>query len=494
MGERKAWVACGAAGIVASTVVALAPGCTTHQCDSSSYDYYGGEMVGPNKYVTSDLNEPWISYGGNVTVHVHFPPGIGRMPLQIDGLVGTSATPNGGQDFVGGDNLSSSAGQLAEEFFASGTGFSALNASCASYFARFVVWFPSVTFTLFGGMGGGGTAPAMTGTQLWTGVQEFGDTWTWDGSQWTNVNAASVPNQSVPAPRSGVTLATASGSPFFFGGHVAPAADAGPDQVDGTYDGAFWQWDGISWTQRFWACPGNPKICPPTCCPAGRAYAGFAAMPRQALEDGGATDQILMFGGTGGSTAPLGDTWIWDGNAWAVAAPAQSPPPRWGAAMASLNGKAILFGGTADGRTPLADTWIWDNTPPGSWTQLPAPATGPSARFLASATAFGNTVVLFGGTDGVQDLDDTWLWDGNAWTQAQVHGPSPRSNASSGVFNVPSAALLLFGGVSRTAARNPGESAALRDFWAWNGSAWNELPDLDDSFPPARGGAGAAGL
>src|ERR1019366_10115246 len=93
----RAWIRGGVVGLaaIATGLVALAPACTTHQCDSSSYDYYGGRMLNPNTYETNDWNEPWISYPGNVTVTVHFPPGIGRQPLEVVGNVGMSATPNG---------------------------------------------------------------------------------------------------------------------------------------------------------------------------------------------------------------------------------------------------------------------------------------------------------------------------------------------------------------------------------------------------------------
>ena len=36
-------------------------------------------------------------------------------------------------------------------------------------------------------------------------------------------------------------------------------------------------------------------------------------------------------------------------------------------------------------------------------------------------------VVLFGGWDGTQPLDDTWTWDGSSWTeQHPVRSPEPR--------------------------------------------------------------------
>ena len=471
----RAWIRGGVVGLaaIATGLVALAPACTTHQCDSSSYDYYGGRMLDPNTYETNDWNEPWISYPGNVTVTVHFPPGIGRQPLEVVGNVGTSATPNGGAQFMGGDNLAPVAGQLAEEFFVTPTGFSVFNASCAPYFARFVVTFPPVTFTLFGGMGAGANR----------GLQALGDTWTWDGTQWTEVELASQARAVVgPTARSGITMARAGGTPFFFGGF----------EGNDFYDNDFWQWDGVSWSPRHWPCtaPDAGSGCIPPI-PVPRAYATFAALPHRASAPS-APDKILMFGGktntflTTPPTGELNDTWIWDGNSWTQLDPnAPGPSARWGASAASLDGKVVLFGGQSMGAA-LGDTWVWDDSPTagraGTWMRVDVP-NGPVARSLASAASFGNEVVLSGGNDGFQDLGDTWTWDGHTWTQVVGPGPGPRSQAALAAFGQ---SLLLFGGFRR--------GVALGDFWSWSGSEWQEVPDLSNSFPPARGAAGATGL
>jgi|CZKU01.1.fsa_nt_gi hypothetical protein len=492
MRKSSAWLVCWATGVSAAAAVgALAPGCTTHECDTTSYDYFGGTMIDPNTYETSALNEPWIPYPGNVTVNIHFPKNVYRQPIAILGQVGTSATPNGGIDFMGGDNLSMAAGQLAEEFFIGPTGFSVNNASCAPYFARFVVTFPPITLTLFGGMAGGGNA----------GVQDLGDSWTWNGSQWTAADVVST-TMPGPTPRSGITMASASGSPFFFGGDEG---SSGSSSIDAgvKFDNDFWQWNGFTWMERFWTVtPGCAGDGPEACIPYARAYEAFVTLPNRPQSDGGTSDAIVMFGGVthdqvdgsaDSANHALDDTWIWDGTGWLLVHPAQSPSPRWGAVAAVLDGSVVLFGGTSDGSTPLGDMWTW-NDRAGTWSPIASTGPGPSPRFLASAATIGKKVVLFGGTDGVHDLGDTWLWDGAIWTEVNVPGPSPRSNASMGAFDVPDPALLLFGGFSRAATGNGFGNAALGDFWKWNGSGWQEVPQLGDTFPPPRGGAGMAGL
>ena len=62
MRRRPAALACAGFGCVA-VAIAMATGttetgCTTHQCDSSSYDYVNGFMADDNTFVTNDIEQP----------------------------------------------------------------------------------------------------------------------------------------------------------------------------------------------------------------------------------------------------------------------------------------------------------------------------------------------------------------------------------------------------------------------------------------------------
>ena len=77
----------------------------------------------------------------------------------------------------------------------------------------------------------------------------------------------------------------------------------------------------------------------------------------------------------------------------------------------------ILLGAAVVNASPAAAAGVFD------WAKQ-SPAASPSARIGAAMTydaATGN-VVLFGGEDsnGVA-LSDTWLWDGNTWTNHVAH-------------------------------------------------------------------------
>jgi hypothetical protein len=68
--------------------------------------------------------------------------------------------------------------------------------------------------------------------------------------------------------------------------------------------------------------------------------------------------RVVLFGGLGGGSSRLNDTWEWDGQAWTQVADT-GPAPRSGYAMTydSRRQRVVLFGGLAG--TALNDTWEW---------------------------------------------------------------------------------------------------------------------------------------
>lgn len=242
------------------------------------------------------------------------------------------------------------------------------------------------------------TAAALGGTMMVFGGYEtisngttYGnDTWTWDGTTWTQQS----PSQSPPALAS-AAAATLNGKTYLFGG-INP----------GFVYGDTWQWDGTNWTHL------TPAQSPPA-----RAYATL-------VSDG---SRLILFGGTtanSGSADLLDDTWAWDGTTWTQLEPAVSPPSRRAASAAQLGNGFVLFGGQALGNDPYApltyvdDTWAWQA---GSWTHV-TPAVTPPARSFAAMASPGNAVVMAGGfrpppDGGYVYLDDTWTWDGSLWSE-----------------------------------------------------------------------------
>lgn len=120
----------------------------------------------------------------------------------------------------------------------------------------------------------------------------LGDTWLWDGSNWTQASP-----QTSPSARAehAMVYDSAHGQVVLFGG------------VGGTGTvGDTWTWEGSSWTQ------GSPEASPP-------------ARSQHAMAYDSAHDQVVLFGGASAGFPPvLGDTWSYGVGAVQVNGPSVS--------------------------------------------------------------------------------------------------------------------------------------------------------------------------
>ena len=224
------------------------------------------------------------------------------------------------------------------------------------------------------------------------GGSGLNDTWVWDGKTWVQLDQ--VPS---PSPRMSACMVydTSNARIMLFGG------------VDNSGNplGDTWTWNGTTWTQHY------PKSSPP---PRHGASISYDVARKQAVLFGGET-----YGKRVGTL--LNDTWTWDGTTWVQQAALAHPSARLGASMAydSLHQQIVLFGGTG-GSTLFNDTWLWNGT---TWVE-PSPSLYPTARAWASMAydTLIQQIVLVGG-GGVDDsahpaaLNDTWTWDGSTWTR-----------------------------------------------------------------------------
>jgi hypothetical protein len=263
----------------------------------------------------------------------------------------------------------------------------------------------------------------------------YGDTWTWDG-EWSQMSPATS-----PSPRQGPAIAFDGGANniVFFGGSTVPF-------VKGTAFGDTWTWDGTNWTQQFpsvspsprlwatmvydpvmkavllfggsntpggddaysdtWAWNGVAKTWTelnPTSHPSGRAANQLVYDP--------ATKTVVLFGGVTTRLTPLNDTWTWNGVNWTRHFPISSPAPRNGPSLAydPTLGAVVLFGGAVGTccSDSLNDTWTWNGV---NWTEI-YPTNLPSARNAQAMDydAFRKVMLMFGGAaDSGRMLGDTW--------------------------------------------------------------------------------------
>ncbi|MGH9077861.1 MAG: Kelch repeat-containing protein [Acidimicrobiales bacterium] len=226
--------------------------------------------------------------------------------------------------------------------------------------------------------------------------------------------------------------------------------------------------------------------------------------PRQggAMAYDGATGQVVLFGGLSGNGILLNDTWLWNGTSWTRAQPTTSPAPTQGAAMAYDDNlrELILFGGeTQPSRSDAPavvsnQTWAWNGQ---SWYLIATPVAPPARMGATMGTYDGGSgqFVLFGGTaidtaGAGRLLDDTWTFDGSAWTlRGPGSTPPPRSAAVSS-WDPEAGGLVLFGGaVSQgpSPGQPEGVTTWLADTWTWDGQTWAQV--ATPVSPPARSGA-----
>ena len=273
----------------------------------------------------------------------------------------------------------------------------------------------------------------------------LGDTWTFDGNDWVE----KAPDHAPPA-RSDMAMA-------YDPGRQEVVLFAGVS-ISALYNDT-WTWDGSVWQEHD---PSEPPE---------RRFSPAAATNR-------VTNEVVVFGGH--RITYLGrDTWAWDGQGW-TSLEIPTPKPRFAPVMTPDpgTGGALLFGGQADER--FGDTWVFDE---GSWTRL-APATSPPARADASIAydAERERALLFGGFGNeTRDLSDSWVWDGQTWSDVTPALPrlSPPARRSAAMAYDPDRdEAVLFGGW------NP-RIGVFGDTWTWDGSTWTLETPLQ-SPPPMR--------
>lgn len=176
------------------------------------------------------------------------------------------------------------------------------------------------------------------------------------------------------------------------------------------------------------------------------------------------TGQSVLFGGFDPSAGLIyGDTWLRDGDRWTAVSPGAgpTPPARYGHALAydSRRGQVVLFGG-GDASHLLNDTWVFDGR---AWTEIAVP-NPPSPRFEHAMVydPVRDRVVLFGGWNGGFYFSDTWEFDGRTWTQVQTARSPTGRHAHGLAYDARRARTVLVGG--------SGLLGDLGDQWEFDGS------------------------
>lgn len=279
------------------------------------------------------------------------------------------------------------------------------------------------------------------------GSEIFGDTWEWDGAQWT-LRACSGPS---PREDHSMVYDSIRRITVLFGGYAGGTGE----------NGETWEWDGVTWTPRSVPGPG--------------ARAGHA----MAFDE--ARGVAVLFGGWLDDHA-LGDTWEWDGVAWVQVA-ASGPSPRTGHAMVydRLRGATFLYGGNSS--PPDAESvWEWNGT---EWTEhRPGNSSRPPGNYSDTwvyDTERGVSTFL-GATfcEGELPCLRVWEWDGVAWAVRDDRVLPWGPEATAAVYDDRTRRVVMFGGI--TWGENVATYVPTDDTWELTETGWR----LVDRGSPAR--------
>ncbi len=150
--------------------------------------------------------------------------------------------------------------------------------------------------------------------------------------------------------------------------------------------------------------------------------------------------------------------------------PTTSPASRFAACFAydSYRHRVVLFAGLTQTNTQINiydDTWEWDGV---AWTRQNVSVRPPHRSHTMMAYDAGRRcVVLFGGETTTFALtNDTWEWDGTTWTRRMPAVSPPERNKGAMVYDSARQRILLVGG--------SGSRDDFSDTWEWDGTNWTE--------------------
>ncbi|HZY92988.1 MAG TPA: kelch repeat-containing protein [Thermoplasmata archaeon] len=163
---------------------------------------------------------------------------------------------------------------------------------------------------------------------------------------------------------------------------------------------------------------------------------------------------------------------------WTQLFPAAAPRPRAQEAIAydPTDGYVVIYGGF-DSHQILNDTWTFSG---GVWTNLTATAGSPGARRSAmmSWDSVDGYAVLFGGSNAQGNyLNDTWKFVGGHWHRMTTP-VAPVGRRSFGMaYDAADGYVVLFGGHTKRGVG--GAYGFLNDTWTFTGGRWTEVYAAD---------------
>jgi len=200
---------------------------------------------------------------------------------------------------------------------------------------------------LFGGYSGSGSPSGL-----------LGDTWEWDGTNWTQLTPTTSPS---PRMAASMVFDPNMKKMIMFGGHFAVHWQYDTDET--------WTWDGKTWAQLS-----------PTTKPVGSSNDSMVYDSR--------IGRVILAGGHLKTGVRRSTVWTWTGTNWQTMTGTGSGPMASSAGMAfdSRLGRSSFFGGS---RSTSLSSETWELGPKSGWTDLGG-----------ASTCFGNVPPQTSGTGG----------------------------------------------------------------------------------------------
>ena len=170
------------------------------------------------------------------------------------------------------------------------------------------------------------------------------------------------------------------------------------------------------------------------------------------------------------SEDPL-ELWGWDGERWSLIR-ADENGPRWrnwpAVAYDSARDVLVIHGGLQN-RNSLDETWEWDGE---SWARYDGDGPGAREGALMLYDPVRAEMIMFGGsTPDLEIHGDTWAWAGERWRQVSDTGPAARFPGGI-VYDAARHEVLLYSGHFASVS---GDFVDYDDLWTWDGAAWWEI-------------------
>lgn len=339
-----------------------------------------------------------------------------------------------------------------------------------------------------------------------TGSGFTDETWEWDGTNWNKVTTPTTPDRVAGA---GMAYDTEQGFALRYGGTLAFDQPQGTTWLFRSGDWAVFTDDSAPGPRSLFAFATDPVT------KAVYLYGGFNETDRfydlwryqngqwQLLDLEGTPDACVLPIATWDTDRSKlvmvcsdSATWELDGTTWKSFDVKTKPPTHnWSSLVYDPTLKKTVFYGGWNPTTQgyLNETWTWDGA---AWTRVKKnPAPSRSLAMMWFDPTLKKTVV-YGGVGRLTSLDrvirysDMWSFDGTGWTEIKNVTTPGQRYAAQVTVDPRNGHVVLFGGlrVDGTEAERNQVQVFADDMWDWNGSAWTRLQPSRVPFARESGG------